>query len=67
MPSTELTIVGLLTTGIGAMFVLYQRGVSQSIAAKDAEITWLRTQLDSWTEIGRSAVKTAERLTESKP
>lgn len=62
----EYTIVGLLVTGIGAMFVLYQRGVSQSIAAKDAEILWLRTQLDSWTDIGRSAVATAEKLSGAK-
>lgn len=61
----EYTIVGLLVSGIGAMFVLYQRGVAAQVAAKDQEIAWLRSQLEPWTQIARSAVVTAEKLTEA--
>lgn len=61
----DLTIVGALLAGIGTMFALYQRGVSAQITAKDAEIAWLRSQLEPWTQIARSAVVTAEKLTEN--
>ena len=61
----EYIIGTILVGGIGATFALYQRGVSQSLAAKDTEIAWLRTQLDQWTQIGRTAVATAEKLTEA--
>jgi hypothetical protein len=57
-------IVGtLLASGIAAVFALYQRGVAAQIAAKDSEIAWLRSQLEPWTEIARTAVTTTERLT----
>lgn len=60
---TDYTVVGLLVGAVGALFALYQRGVAQTLAAKDAEIAWLRGQLGAWTDIGRSAVATAEHLT----
>ena len=61
----EYPLMAMLVTGIGAVFALYQRGVSQALAAKDQEIAWLRSQLEPWTQIARSAVSTAEKLSET--
>lgn len=61
----EYTIVGLLVAGMSAVFLLYQRGVAASLSAKDAEIAWLRGQLEPWTQIARTAVTTTERLTKA--
>lgn len=62
-------IIGTLMAGaVAAVFALYQRGVNAQITAKDAEIAWLRSQLEPWTQIARSAVTTAEKLSEgTKP
>jgi heme/copper-type cytochrome/quinol oxidase subunit 1 len=62
--TADLTIVGLLVAGIGALFSALVKFMYDALKAKDAEISWLRAQLDQWTTIGRSAVTTAERLTE---
>lgn len=72
-------VVGTLAVGmVAAMFALYQRGVVASIAAKDQEIEriqaaceadklWLQTQLESWANIGKTAVSGLEKLTEKTP
>lgn len=55
----ELTVVGMMAAGITALF-------GYIVKRQGDEIAWLRTQLDSWTQIGRSAVTTTEALTKSK-
>ncbi len=69
----EYTIVGLLVTAIGAVFALYQRGVTSQIqtikdscAAKDAEISWLRKQSEGWTGIAQDQVRINEKLADGK-
>jgi hypothetical protein len=72
-------VIGTLAVGmVAAMFALYQRGVVASLAAKDAEILriqvtceadklWLQAQLESWANIGKTAVSGLEKLTEKHP
>lgn len=71
----ELTIAGLLMTGITGLAGYVVKQQANAMASKDAEITrlhaqygadiaWLRGQLESWTQIGRSAVATAEKISD---
>jgi hypothetical protein len=59
----EAGIVGALITALGGLFVRYERQVARELAAKDAEIAWLRSQLAPWTAIAQTAVTSLEKVT----
>lgn len=69
----EYIIGTILLGGISAVFALYQRGTSNTLAAKDQtiaaqaeQIAWLRSQIEPLLKATQTAVLSAEQILKGK-
>jgi hypothetical protein len=67
-------VLGLMAAACAALFTALKlsndrtvKAIEGACSAKDAEIAWLRAQLEPWSAIARTMVVAVEKLTERKP